>query len=70
MISVKDPVCGKEFELGEAKAYEDYRGWAYFFCSDQCHRNFVAHGDRFTGIEQRPRAKTSPPPRERAAQHD
>jgi YHS domain-containing protein len=53
VIRVKDPVCGREFDLGDARAHEDYRGWAYFFCSDRCHGRFVAHPDRFVGEEQR-----------------
>ncbi|MBY0226172.1 MAG: YHS domain-containing protein [Hyphomicrobium sp.] len=61
MITVRDPVCGKEFNLCNAQAHEDYRGWAYFFCSDRCHQEFAAHRDRFTGIEQTPRVTQSPP---------
>jgi YHS domain-containing protein len=52
MIRVKDPVCGKEFDLHDAQACEDCRGWAYFFCSERCHQRFSAHRDRFVGEEQ------------------
>lgn len=61
MISVIDPVCGKEFDICDAQVHEDYCGWAYFFCSDKCRQKFVAHRDRFTGVEQRARLNVSPP---------
>lgn len=61
MISVKDPVCGKEFDICDARAYDDYRGWAYFFCSDKCRQKFVTHRDRFSGVEQMARPNVSPP---------
>lgn len=69
MISVKDPVCGMEFDLCDAQAHEDYRGWAYFFCSDRCRQEFAAHRDRFTGIEQTARVTPSPPLKNREAPH-
>jgi YHS domain-containing protein len=70
MISVKDPVCGKEFDLCDAQAHEYHRGWAYFFCSDRCHQTFAAHRDCFTGIEQMARVTPSPPPKDREAPMD
>jgi YHS domain-containing protein len=66
-MSVKDPVCGKEFDLCDAQAHEDYCGWAYFFCSDRCRQEFAAHRDRFTGIEQRRRVTASPTPKAQGA---
>ena len=69
MIRVKDPVCGKEFDLGDAQAHEDYRGWAYFFCSDHCHERFVSHRDRFVGEEQREGAGLFPRAKSREAPH-
>jgi len=67
MIQVKDPVCGKEFDVGDAHAQEDFRGWAYFFCSERCHLRFLNHRDRFVGEEQGRRAESSPPPKGREA---
>ena len=70
MIRVKDPVCGKEFDLGDAQAHEDYRGWAYFFCSDRCHQRFSAHRDRFVGEGQRVAESLSPHAKSRRAPHE
>lgn len=39
-MNVTDPVCGKEMNLGDAIASEDHEGWAYFFCSADCHEAF------------------------------
>ena len=69
MIRVKDPVCGKELDLGDAQAREDYRGWAYFFCSERCHRRLTAHRDRFVGEEQRVAESLSPHAKSRRASH-
>lgn len=60
MISVKDPVCGKKFDICDVRAHEDYRGWAYFFCSDKCRQKFLIHRDRFTGVEQGVRPNVAP----------
>jgi YHS domain-containing protein len=68
MIRVKDPVCGKEFDLHHAEAHEDYRGWAYFFCSDRCHQHFLNHRDRFVGEEQR-EARLFPQAKSREVPH-
>lgn len=77
MIRVKDPVCGREFDLGDAHAYEDFRGWAYFFCSGQCHGRFVAHPDRFvgekprtgTGVSSQAESREAPRARQRGSRH-
>jgi membrane fusion protein, copper/silver efflux system len=41
--SSKDPVCGMEVDEGKATAAghrREYRGKIYYFCSDQCQRDF------------------------------
>ncbi len=47
-MQVHDPVCGKEMNLGDAAAFEDHEGWAYFFCSTDCHEAFKKSPERFT----------------------
>lgn len=51
-MQVTDPVCGTRFEIDQAAAQEDHGGWAYFFCSAQCHRLFAADPDGYLGREQ------------------
>lgn len=55
-LVVDDPVCGKQIDLDRVAAQEDHEGWAYFFCSPQCHRRFTANPRRFAGF--RPLEKT------------
>ena len=69
MITIEDPVCGKELDLSEVQAHEDYRGWAYFFCSDRCRRIFLTHSECFAGIEQRAGMKSSGASKKHEASH-
>ncbi|GAB4365514.1 MAG: hypothetical protein Kow00114_22850 [Kiloniellaceae bacterium] len=46
---VVDPVCGKEVDLERVAAQVDHEGWAFFFCSQGCHRLFTADPERFAG---------------------
>ncbi|MFQ5775663.1 MAG: YHS domain-containing protein [Kiloniellaceae bacterium] len=46
-MKVCDPVCGKEIGLADVVASEDHEGWAYFFCSEPCHRRFMAAPERY-----------------------
>lgn len=46
-MNVTDPVCGKEMDLGDAIASEDHEGWAFFFCSSDCHEAFKGSPGRF-----------------------
>jgi Cu+-exporting ATPase len=48
-MDVTDPVCGMSLDLKKAAAQEDYKGWAYFFCSNACHRLFKLSPERFLG---------------------
>ncbi len=47
------PVCGMSLDLKRAFAQEDYKGWAYFFCSNACHRLCKLSPERFV---QKPKA--------------
>ena len=47
-MKVRDPVCGEEIDLVDAKASEDRNGWAYFFCSNACHQHFKLSPERFS----------------------
>lgn len=46
-MNITDPVCGKEMDLCDAFALEDHEGWAYFFCSPECHEAFKWSPGRF-----------------------
>ena len=48
MATVKDPVCGMEIDPATAAASEEYEGKTYYFCSDNCHQQFVATPERFS----------------------
>lgn len=52
-MNVTDPVCQMQIDIGKAASQEEHGGWAYFFCSAQCHRLFKAHPERYVGREQR-----------------
>ncbi len=54
-MKVTDPVCGARLSLENVIAQEDYEGWAYFFCSTDCHRRFRASPEGFSQ-----KAKTAP----------
>lgn len=66
-MTVTDPVCGAPIDLAKVAAQEDHDGWAYFFCSTQCHHHFVASPGRYLARERmRP---VSPPPRTERDDH-
>lgn len=44
---VRDPVCGTRIDLADVAASEDRGGWAYFFCSHDCRRTFLASPGKF-----------------------
>ncbi len=39
-MTVTDPVCRREISVADVMAQEDYRQWAYFFCSTNCRDEF------------------------------
>ncbi len=47
MAVVTDPVCGMTFESGEAAAQTNYKGVAYFFCSNDSRKTFEENPDEF-----------------------
>jgi Cu+-exporting ATPase len=46
-ITAKDPVCGMILDPSKAHATEEMDGWAYLFCSAQCHRMFLQAPERY-----------------------
>ena len=54
MVTVKDPVCGKQFENSQAVAEMEHDLHTYFFCSEECRSQFEASPDQYS-------AKPSPP---------
>lgn len=58
-LAVVDPVCGRRVELDRIAAQQEHKGWAYFFCSPDCHRRFAANPGRFA--ELRPLQKDGDP---------
>jgi len=63
----KDPVCGHEIEVGQAKAgglTSDYQGKTYYFCSYSCNRQFDKTPERYVG-----KVAGGPAPGEEASSH-
>lgn len=47
--AVTDPVCGMTLKPEEVKFTESYRGKTFHFCSDSCHKKFLADPGKFAG---------------------
>jgi Cu+-exporting ATPase len=47
VATVRDPVCGMDIDPAAAAGSEEHDGKAYSFCSESCHRRFVATPERF-----------------------
>lgn len=47
MAQVKDPVCGMMVDSDTAPARSAHQGRAYYFCSDQCLRQFESDRGRY-----------------------
>jgi Cu+-exporting ATPase len=45
--TVKDPVCGMEIDVENAAASEEHDGHTFYFCSEGCHRAFLADPHRY-----------------------
>jgi YHS domain-containing protein len=43
-----DPVCKMKVEPDKAAAKAEHAGQVYYFCSDICHKSFVAEPDKYT----------------------
>ena len=50
--TVKDPVCGMEIQPNEAAATEQHGGQFFYFCSEGCHRAFLADPHRYGHAEK------------------
>jgi len=61
MATVKDPVCGMEFDSSQAEAQTTYEGQAYFFCSEDCRRTFEQNPKEFITNASDPGIDTAPP---------
>ena len=59
-MEVTDPVCGRRLSFDGVIAQEDYRGWAYFFCSETCHRLFKLSPERFSEKPETAPVNTAP----------
>ncbi len=46
-IMTIDPVCGAKLEEGKAEAQTQFAGKKYFFCSEDCRKEFEANPDEF-----------------------
>lgn len=51
-MQVKDPVCGMSIESTKAQAQEVHQGRPYFFCSDQCRRQFLTSPKRYAAQQE------------------
>lgn len=47
-VVVTDPVCGMRLTPEKAVAQEECEGWAYFFCSEGCHKLFLTAPERYS----------------------
>ena len=47
MATVKDPVCGMEFDPSTAAASEEYEGQTYYFCSKSCDDSFMTEPEKY-----------------------
>jgi YHS domain-containing protein len=42
-----DPVCGMEVPTGQAVGESEYKGHAYYFCSEDCREQFESDPGKF-----------------------
>ncbi len=47
-VMITDPVCGMRMTPEKAVSQEECEGWAYFFCSEGCHKLFLAAPERYS----------------------
>jgi len=43
-----DPVCKMKVEPGKAAAKAEHAGQVYYFCSESCHKSFVADPKKYS----------------------
>lgn len=47
MPKAVDPVCGMELDPGQVEAQAKYQGKAYYFCSEECRRQFEEDPEQY-----------------------
>jgi P-type Cu+ transporter len=52
-IPVVDPVCRMEIDPSDAAAKREYQGKVYYFCADNCARQFDQQPDRYVTQNRR-----------------
>lgn len=52
-----DPVCGMELETVNMKLVADYNGRKYYFCAEDCMKEFNRHPDRCLDAKPTPGSK-------------
>ncbi len=50
-MTVRDEVCGMEFDANEAAATVRLGGLTYFFCSERCMRRFLEHPEWYVPLK-------------------
>jgi Cu+-exporting ATPase len=56
---VKDPVCGMEIEPGTAFATREHMGQSYYFCSENCVKQFDANPHQYAHHSSQPAASAT-----------
>lgn len=46
-MRIKDPVCSMEFDAERAVAHTEHEEKTYYFCSEECKRQFDANPERY-----------------------
>jgi Cu+-exporting ATPase len=54
MEQAKDPVCGMMVDPATAAGRTTYQSRDYYFCSEQCLRDFKTEPDRYADITNEP----------------
>jgi YHS domain-containing protein len=61
MAQVKDPVCGMMIDSESAAGQSTFEGQTYYFCSEQCKKQFDAHPGTFARLDRSPAEKERRP---------
>ncbi len=48
-LMAKDPVCNMDVDERTAAGKSEFRGQAYYFCSEQCKQQFDKNPERYAG---------------------
>jgi len=49
LMKVADPVCGMTLDADQVVAKVEHAGKTYHFCSEACHKQFVAEPAKYAG---------------------